>query len=79
VGESGCGRTTMAKVLVLLERPTAGQVLFEGKDIFSLRGGELARYQSSVQPVFQDPFGSLDPRMRVRDIISEPIVTHITP
>ena len=74
VGESGCGKTTIARLILLLERPTAGSILFEGRDINSLRGDDLSGFRYSVQAVFQDPTSALNPRMRVRDIVSEPIV-----
>ncbi|MFC1870505.1 ABC transporter ATP-binding protein [Chloroflexota bacterium] len=73
VGESGCGKTTTAKLTLLLEKATAGSLLFEGKDVYSLSGSELAQYRSLMQAVFQDPYSSLNPRMRVGDIISEPL------
>ncbi len=73
VGESGCGKTTVAKLILLLERPTGGVLYWGGKDVLSLTPDELSNYRSSVQAVFQDPNSSLNPRMRVRDIISEPI------
>lgn len=79
VGESGCGKTTTGKLILLLEKPTSGQIVFRGKDLASLTGKELAWYKKSVQPVFQDPFSSLNPRMRVRDIISEPLVAKDSP
>ena len=76
VGESGCGKTTTAKLVLRLEKPTAGQILFEGQDVAGLEGDGLQRYRKSVQAVFQDPFASLNPRMRVDAIIAEPLVTH---
>jgi len=76
VGESGCGKTTTAKLVLRLEKPTAGQILFEGQDVAGLEGEGLRRYRKSVQAVFQDPFASLNPRMRVDSIIAEPLVTH---
>src|SRR6202795_4675656 len=76
VGESGCGKTTTAKLVLRLEKPTAGQILFESQDVAGLEGEGLQRYRKSVQAVFQDPFASLNPRMRVRSIIAEPLVTH---
>ena len=76
VGESGCGKTTTAKLVLRLEKPTAGQILFEGQDVAGLEGDDLQRYRKSVQAVFQDPFASLNPRMRVDSIIAEPLITH---
>lgn len=77
VGESGCGKTTTARLIWLLEKPTAGSIIFHGIDVYSLKGAELFQYRRSVQAVFQDPFSSLNPRMRVGDIIAEPLVaTH---
>jgi oligopeptide/dipeptide ABC transporter ATP-binding protein len=73
VGESGCGKTTLARTILLLTRPTAGKILFEGIDITSLSYRELAKIRPNMQMVFQDPFSSLDPRMRARDIVAEPI------
>lgn len=74
VGESGCGKTTTSKLILKLEKKTSGSLMFEDKDISSLKGNELFQFRSSVQAVFQDPFSSLNPRMRVGKIISEPIV-----
>ena len=76
VGESGCGKTTTAKMVLRLEKPTAGQILFEGQDVAGLEGADLQRYRKTVQAVFQDPFASLNPRMRVDSIIAEPLITH---
>lgn len=76
VGESGCGKTTTAKVILLLEKITSGQLLFEGQDVTKLEGEGLSKYRSSVQAVFQDPYSSLNPRMRVGSIITEPIVVN---
>jgi oligopeptide/dipeptide ABC transporter ATP-binding protein len=76
VGESGCGKTTTAKLVLRLEKPTAGQILFEGQDVAGLDGQDLQRYRKSVQAVFQDPYASLNPRMRVDSIIAEPLITH---
>lgn len=73
VGESGSGKTTLAKVLLLLEKPTQGEVLFKGKAIHSLAGAELQTYRRTIQAVFQDPFASLSPRLRVQKIITEPL------
>jgi oligopeptide/dipeptide ABC transporter ATP-binding protein len=74
VGESGCGKTTTGKLVLRLEEPTAGQVLADGKDVHALGGDELKDYRTAVQAVFQDPWSSLNPRMRVRDIVAEPLV-----
>lgn len=76
VGESGCGKTTTAKLILLLEKPTSGTVLFQGKDTQRLSVPELKNYRRSVQAVFQDPYSSLSPRLRVGDIIAEPIVVN---
>jgi len=76
VGESGCGKTTTAKLVLRLEKPTAGQILFANQDVAGLEGEALRAYRKSVQAVFQDPYASLNPRMRVDAIISEPLITH---
>jgi oligopeptide/dipeptide ABC transporter ATP-binding protein len=76
IGESGCGKTTTAKLILLQERPTAGTIAFEGRDIAGLAGTGLMDYRRAVQVVFQDPFSSLSPRMRVEDIIAEPLEIH---
>src|SRR5919108_6524880 len=76
IGESGCGKTTTAKLILLQEPPTAGTIAFDGRDIRSFTGAELMAYRRAVQVVFQDPFSSLSPRMRVRDIIAEPLEIH---
>ena len=75
VGESGCGKTTTSRLILLLEKATAGSVFFDGKEVFRLKGTELKEYRASTQAVFQDPYSSLNPRMRVGHIISEPLVT----
>jgi oligopeptide/dipeptide ABC transporter ATP-binding protein len=76
VGESGCGKTTTAKLVLRLEDPTAGEVLADGKDVHALEGEELKDYRTTVQAVFQDPWSSLNPRMRVRQIVAEPLVVN---
>ncbi len=73
VGESGCGKTTMGRLMVALERPNGGAVLFEGDDIHSLSASALRRRRRDLQLMFQDPYASLDPRMRVGAIIREPL------
>jgi oligopeptide/dipeptide ABC transporter ATP-binding protein len=74
VGESGCGKTTTTKMILRLEHPTSGHVFYEGQDVHALQGEELRKYRMNVQAVFQDPFSSLSPRQRVRDIILEPMI-----
>jgi oligopeptide/dipeptide ABC transporter ATP-binding protein len=74
VGESGCGKTTTAKLILRLEQPTAGHVFVDERDVHALRGEDLKEYRTTVQAVFQDPWSSLSPRMRVRDIVAEPLV-----
>ena len=76
IGESGCGKTTTAKLVLLQEPPTEGEINFEGMDATKLKGSDLKNYRGSVQVVFQDPFSSLSPRMRIRDIIAEPLEIH---
>lgn len=74
VGESGSGKTTLAKLFLLLERPTDGSLLFDGQEVRTFSRQDLARYRRSVQAVFQDPYSSLNPRMRVEDIVAEPLL-----
>jgi oligopeptide/dipeptide ABC transporter ATP-binding protein len=74
VGESGCGKTTTCKLVLRLEEPTGGTIRFEGRDVLGLDRGGIAEYRRSVQAVFQDPYASLDPRMRVGTIVAEPLV-----
>lgn len=74
VGESGCGKSTTARLLLRIIDPTSGSIFFEGKDISSLSRKEMHRMRREMQMVFQDPFASLNPRMCVRDIIAEPLV-----
>src|SRR5215510_5728548 len=76
VGESGCGKTTTSKLILAAERPTAGVIQFEGQDIASLPDKRLGDYRRKVQVVFQDPYSSLSPRMRVGEIIAEPLQAH---
>lgn len=75
VGESGCGKTTLARTIMLLLRPTSGAVKFEGQDITNLKGKSLQMLKRNMQIVFQDPQASLDPRYKVQDSVSEPLKT----
>jgi oligopeptide transport system ATP-binding protein len=79
VGESGCGKSTTARGILQLYRPTEGQVLFRGKDLCQEKGDSLRRLRQSMQMIFQDPYASLDPRMTVKEIIEEPMRVHKTP
>ena len=74
VGESGCGKTTTSKLVLGLERPTSGAIRFQGEDVLALDRAQLRRYRRAVQAVFQDPYASLDPRMRVGAIVAELLV-----
>jgi oligopeptide/dipeptide ABC transporter ATP-binding protein len=76
VGESGCGKTTTAKLITRLEEVTAGEIRFEGEEVQHVQGKALRRYWASVQAVFQDPWSSLNPRMRAGEIIAEPLVVN---
>jgi oligopeptide transport system ATP-binding protein len=76
VGESGCGKTTVARTLMRLEEPSAGEALFHGVDIFRARAENLKAIRRRIQMIFQDPYASLNPRMRVGQIIAEPWVVH---
>jgi oligopeptide transport system ATP-binding protein len=76
VGESGCGKTTLSRLILLLEKLTDGSILFRGKDMKEFSRESLSQYRKSVQAVFQNPFSSLNPRMRVGNIVSEPISTY---
>ncbi|MGH8915127.1 MAG: ABC transporter ATP-binding protein [Acidimicrobiia bacterium] len=76
VGESGCGKTTTARLVLRLRTPTAGRVTLDDRDVYQLTGDELKWFRTCVQAVFQDPWASLSPRMRVRDIVAEPLVVN---
>jgi oligopeptide transport system ATP-binding protein len=76
VGESGCGKSTTGRSILQLYRPTAGEVIFQGKDLCKLQGEELRKMRRNMQMIFQDPYASLNPRMTVGDIIGEPLEVH---
>jgi ABC-type oligopeptide transport system ATPase subunit len=76
VGESGCGKTTLARLLLRLIEPDGGEIHFEGRDLLKLRGEELRAQRRQMQMIFQDPFASLNPRMRVSEIVAEPLAIH---
>jgi oligopeptide/dipeptide ABC transporter ATP-binding protein len=76
VGESGCGKTTLGRMVLHLVKPTSGQVLFEGHDLTALKKEELRHMRQKMQVVFQNPLSSLSPRLKVEQIVAEPLVTH---
>ena len=76
VGESGCGKTTTGRCILRLERPTAGAILYDGIDVAKAEGKELLALRRRIQVIFQDPYSSLNPRMKVGEIIAEPIMVH---
>jgi ABC-type glutathione transport system ATPase component len=76
VGESGSGKSTLGRLILRLIEPTSGAILFQGIDLVRANGSELRRLRRDMQIIFQDPFGSLDPRFRVEDVIAEPLILH---
>jgi oligopeptide transport system ATP-binding protein len=76
VGESGCGKSTTGRAILQLYKPTAGEVIFDGKDLTKLNGGEMRKMRRHLQMIFQDPYASLNPRMTVGSIVSEPMQIH---
>ena len=76
VGESGCGKTTVGRMLVNLLTPTSGKIIFDGQDLTAMKQAERKRFCKDIQLIFQDPYASLNPRMRVGDIIAEPMLTN---
>ncbi len=76
VGESGSGKSTLGRLILRLFEPTSGAIVFDGVDLVTANGSELRRLRRDMQIIFQDPFGSLDPRYRVEDVIAEPLLLH---
>ncbi len=76
VGESGSGKSTLGRLILRLIDPTSGAIIFNGVDLLKANGSELRRLRRDMQIIFQDPFGSLDPRYRVEDVIAEPLILH---
>jgi oligopeptide/dipeptide ABC transporter ATP-binding protein len=76
VGESGCGKTTLGRIVLRLLEPTGGQMLFDGRDLTTLKGDEMRKLRQQMQVVFQNPLSSLSPRFKVEQVVAEPLVTH---
>ncbi|MEZ4749577.1 MAG: dipeptide/oligopeptide/nickel ABC transporter ATP-binding protein [Bdellovibrionota bacterium] len=77
VGESGCGKSSLGRAIIRLNKPTAGHIQINGIDFLALKGEKLRRARTDIQMIFQDPYGSLDPRMTVNEILSEPLQAHL--
>ena len=76
MGESGSGKSTLGRLVLRLIEPTSGAIVFDGVDLLKANGSALRRLRRDMQIIFQDPFGSLDPRYRVEDVIAEPLILH---
>ncbi len=76
IGESGCGKTTTGKLIMKLLEPTSGQMIFQGEDVTHLNKEELGKHKRNVQMIFQDPYASMNPRFKVRDVLAEPLIIH---
>ena len=76
VGESGCGKTTVGRCVLRLYKPTGGKIVFEGRDISTMREGRIRPLRRRMSLIFQDPYGSLDPRQSAGSIVGEPLVVH---
>ena len=76
VGESGCGKTTTAKCIIRLTEPSAGEIIFDGIDLTKLSAEEMRLKRRNIQMIYQDPYSSLNPRMKVKDLLSEPLKAH---
>ena len=79
VGESGCGKSTLGRVILRLSEITSGQVLFAGQDVFQMRPAQLKQIRKQMHLIFQDPYACLNPRLRVEDLIAEPLKLHGNP